>query len=280
MKAKHGLGKGLDALFTTPRVIGPQYREVGIDKVAANQQQPRRTFDDEGIAQLAASIGRQGILQPLIVREKDGGYEIIVGERRWRAARQAGLTMVPVVIRNVDDVDALEFGLVENVHRQDLNPMEEATAYKMLLEMRAWTQQELADKLGKDRSSVSNLLRLLGLPVEVKNAVRDGRLSVGHAKALLAVKNLEQQIRLSRLVMERGMSVRQTEELVRRFGAERKKTAAGRRLDPLLFDLQERLKRSFQTKVDIVPGKKKGKIVFEYYSTEDLNRLLELLDIL
>jgi ParB family transcriptional regulator, chromosome partitioning protein len=280
MKAKRGLGRGLDALFpTAPKDKGSGFQDVPIEKISRGLSQPRQEFDSAGLDELSNSIKHQGILQPLILRERDDGYEIIVGERRWRAAVKAGLATVPAVIRNVGDLQALEFGLIENLQRRDLNPLEEGTAYKILLEMSHWTQEELAQRVGKDRSTISNMIRLLSLQPEVKACLKEGTISIGHAKVLLAVEDDQQQVDLCRRIIKYGLSVRQTEALIKHQAPKNRKPAS-EHLDVHLRDVQQTLTTNFQTKVTIQPGKKINKIIFEYYSLDDLNRLLEIFDVL
>lgn len=281
MKVKRGLGKGLDALFPQLEPVhdtGPDFRLVPLEQIVGNKQQPRKTFDDAKIQELSESIKQHGVLQPVVLRQVDERFELVVGERRWRAAVKAGLTEIPAVIRHVDDLQALEYGLIENLHRQDLNPLEEAMAYKMLLEMSGLTQEELANTIGIDRSTISNMVRLLGLPLEVKKFLAEGDLSIGHAKALLGLASQDAQRDLTQLIIAKQLSVRQTEEIVKKLPALKTRPPSAPPPDPHLAHVQETLTMNFGTKVRVIPGKKVGKIVIEYYSNDDLQRLLELLE--
>ena len=282
MSAKQrGLGRGLGAL------IGdfPEEPESGavtklpLQKVEPNPDQPRRTFDEEELQALADSIAAHGILQPLAVRASGGGfYQIIAGERRWRAARMAGLSEVPVVVLEADDRTVMELALVENLQRQDLNPMEEAEGYQRLMKEYGLPQEEAAARVGKSRPAVANALRLLGLTEPVRAMVEDGRLSAGHARALLTLGSKQQQAAAETVVKD-ALSVRQTELLVKKLTAEKKEKP---QKDALSVNYVEEAARELGEKLGrpcrIVNGKKKGRIELEYYGTEDLNALLEALE--
>ncbi|HHY99126.1 MAG TPA: ParB/RepB/Spo0J family partition protein [Firmicutes bacterium] len=278
---KKGLGKGLRALIPDEtNVMKEQVTEISIDLIQPNPYQPRRQFDEDKLEELVESIRQHGVLQPLVVRPLEGGYQLIVGERRWRAARRAGLSMVPVVIRDVDEIEMMELALIENLQREDLTPIEEAQAFHRLINEFGLTQEELAEVVGRSRSGIANTLRLLNLPEDVQDNVSRGTLSMGHARALLALNNPEQQIEAAELVVKRGLSVRQTEELVRRLVAREKSAAqevAAMALDPILQDIEDRLRRTLGTRVRISPGEKRGKIVIDYYSKDDLERILSIL---
>lgn len=278
---KKGLGKGLRALIPDEtNVMKEQVTEISIDLIQPNPYQPRRQFDEDKLEELVESIRQHGVLQPLVVRPLEGGYQLIVGERRWRAARRAGLSMVPVVIRDVDEIEMMELALIENLQREDLTPIEEAQAFHRLINEFGLTQEELAEVVGRSRSGIANTLRLLNLPEDVQDNVSRGTLSMGHARALLALNNSEQQIEAAELVVKRGLSVRQTEELVRRLVAREKSAAqevAAMALDPILQDIEDRLRRTLGTRVRISPGEKRGKIVIDYYSKDDLERILSIL---
>lgn len=278
---KKGLGKGLRALIPDEtNVMKEQVTEISIDLIQPNPYQPRRQFDEDRLEELVESIRQHGVLQPLVVRPLEGGYQLIVGERRWRAARRAGLSMVPVVIRDVDEIEMMELALIENLQREDLTPIEEAQAFHRLINEFGLTQEELAEVVGRSRSGIANTLRLLNLPEDVQDNVSRGTLSMGHARALLALNNPEQQIEAAELVVKRGLSVRQTEELVRRLVAREKSAAqevAAMALDPILQDIEDRLRRTLGTRVRISPGEKRGKIVIDYYSKDDLERILSIL---
>ena len=253
-------------------------------EIRPNPMQPRRTFEEAPLRELAESIRRHGILQPLTVRRLSSGYyQIIAGERRWRAAKLAGLTEVPAVIIEADDRKVMELGLIENLQREDLNPIEEANGYKVLLDEYGLTQEEVAQRVGKSRPAVANALRLLALPDPVHLLLEEGKLSAGHARAILAVPSGELQKKLAQKVVAEELSVRQTEALAKRLAAGEKeppapKTAAGPDLSLYIKEAEKSLASRFGRKVHIVNGRKKGKIELEYYNPEDLNALLELLE--
>ena len=279
-----GLGRGLDALLPAPApapVSGAQQEtgaltHVPVAAVAPNPNQPRRSFDDDAIDELAASISRLGVLQPLLVRRGPHGLELVAGERRLRAARRAGLSEVPVVMVETDAAGSLERALVENIHRADLNPIEEAAGLRQLLEEGGLTQEALAGRLGRNRVSITNALRLLDLPVETQRLVMDGRLSAGHAKALLGLEG-PFHARLARRVAHEGLSVRETEDLVRRYqamtGAAAARGGGARVRPPEASEAQRRLVDRLQTRVRIDVGKRKGKIVIDFASLEELERV-------
>ncbi len=276
---KRGLGKGLEALIPAAQAReGEPVQEIGIEEIRPNSFQPRRVFDEEKLAELAESVRVHGILQPVVVRAVIGGYELVAGERRWRAAQLAGLSSIPAVIRELSDGEMMEVALIENIQREDLNPLEEAEALQRLLTEFGLTQEELAQRVGKSRSHIANMLRLLNLTEEVQNNVSRGTISMGHARALLALDEAQAQVAACRQVVEKGLSVRQTEELVRetrhkRPSARQKKTT----VDPWLQEIETTLKHALATGVRIRPGRRGGKIEIEYYSTEDLERLVEAL---
>lgn len=277
MTARGGLGRGLGALIP---VGARALEEIPISDIYPNAKQPRRQFDEERMGSLAASIRRLGLLQPVVVRRTGSdSYELVMGERRWRAAQRAGLPSVPAVIIETDDRGSLERALVENIHRQDLNPIEEAAAYKQLLEEAALTHEDLAEKLGLSRPSVSNALRLLELPDPIQKMVMENRLTAGHARALLGLAGHPLLERIAQKVAAAGLSVRQTEELVRRQAAEMPGGLAGReapgrrRRDPGLAELGEKIGDFLQTRVRVTKGRGKGKIVIEFGSSEDLERI-------
>lgn len=289
-RRKLALGRGLDALI--PRVESqpdvdagdaPQsFLECDIDLVQPNRYQPRSHFAPEELAQLSESIQAQGILQPILVRKLDVGFELVAGERRLRAAKLAGLDRVPVVVKEVTDAQMLEMSIVENIQRENLNPMEEAEAYHRLIVEFGLTQEQASARVGKSRSAVANFLRLRQLPEPIKESIVDGRLSMGHARALLGADSAAQQNAAWRAILRKGLSVRQTEELVKRLRAatqtvERKKNGTE---DRHLSSVAESLSRRFGTKVQIKRRGKKGRLEIEFYSNEDLDRLLQLLDAL
>ncbi len=278
---KKGLGKGLGALIpgVESSADSPGFK-VEIDRIASNPRQPRRSFDEAKIDELAASVRDQGIIQPLLVRRVGERYELIAGERRLRAARKAGLTDVPVVVREAGDGESLELALIENLQREDLNPIEGAAAYQRLQEEFDLTQEEIARRVGKSRPTVANSVRLLLLPGEAQQMVASGKLPAGQARALLGLEGEAMILAAAREVTAKGLSTRETERLVARLKAGgRKRQRAARLSDPDLRALVERLQRSLGTKVRLLHQSKsnRGKIVVEYYSAADLERIVQLL---
>lgn len=270
---KTALGKGLDALLPEK---GEEIINLDITRIVPGEQQPRRVFNDRSLNELAQSIKEKGILQPIIVRRAgDGTFRIVAGERRWRAAAIAGLKKVPVIIKETAPSDSLEIALIENLQREDLNPIETAEAFQRLLKEFNLTQEELSAKVGKERATVANYLRLLRLPEEIKELINKGSLSMGHARALLSVEGRSNQIELARAIVTKGLSVREAESLAKRIGKPKRKTTHTR--DPQIASLEERLKQSLGTKVKIHHKGKRGRIEIEYYSLDDLDRLLEIL---
>ncbi|NOT53485.1 MAG: ParB/RepB/Spo0J family partition protein [Deltaproteobacteria bacterium] len=291
---RRALGRGLGALIPEGTPLAPTIeRRVPIAEIRPNPHQPRRFFDDDRIAELAESIRQQGILQPLLVRRVDQGYELIVGERRLRAAQRAGLDRVPVVIREVTDAESMEMALVENIQRADLTPIEEALAYRQLMDELHLTQEEVANRVGKSRPVITNLLRVLSLPDEIKDEVDRGHLTVGHARSLLALGTPEEQIDMARQVMRHGLSVRETETLVAQrvsppddpvpgdtVGDTSVAPASddlGLRRNVHVVALEEELTRAFGTRVRLRSKKKGGRIEIEYYSNEELEGIVNRL---
>ena len=276
MAKSYGLGRGLDALI--PRAgEQPGSHEIPIDRISRNPHQPRADFSDEGLAELAASIAAHGVLQPIIVRASvNGGYELIAGERRLRAARMAGLSDVPAVIRDSTSNQLLELALVENVQRSDLNPIEEASAYRELIDRFGLSHEAVARQVGKSRVAISNALRLLDLAPETRQAIVDGRISEGHGRALAAISIPELQRAVLQVVLDRQLSVRQTEELVRRkrdgVGVTRRQPLSGD-----LADLEAQLRGLLATKVGIVRTRKGGRVVIDFYSDEELDRIYAII---
>lgn len=287
VKRRGGLGRGLDALLptqTTPDddAAGSTLRHVSPDSIAANPRQPRAWFDEGTIDELATSIRELGVLQPLLVRPTgDEGYELIAGERRLRAAQRAGLTEVPVVVVETDDRGSLERALVENVHREDLNPIEEAAAYKQLLEEGGLTQQELGERLGRNRVTISNGMRLLELPTPIQRLLVERRITAAHGRALLALENSPFMGRLARRAAEEGLSVRDTEELVRKYqtmaSGGSSTTDRSQPHNAQLLEAQRLLTDHLQTRVRVDRSKRKGKIVVDFSSTDELARLTSLI---
>jgi ParB family chromosome partitioning protein len=282
---RQALGRGLAALIpgakppeaaATPARAGDGLRTIAIEDVHPSAGQPRKQFDDARLDELAASIKTQGIIQPLVVRLRDGGgYELIAGERRWRAAQRAGLHEVPAVVRDVAEKRAFEMALVENLQREDLNPIEEAQGFERLIEEFSYTQEALAARVGKDRSTVANALRLLRLPAGVRDLVTAGRLSMGHARALLGLEALDAIERLARRVVARELSVRQVEALVKREREGAKAPAAPAQPSSSARDLGERLSRALGTRVRVVEaGPGKGHLEIGYHSLDQLDAVL------
>ncbi|MEV7613115.1 ParB/RepB/Spo0J family partition protein [Streptomyces sp. NPDC089799] len=262
-------------------VAGASFAELPLDSITPNPRQPREVFDDDALAELVTSIQEVGLLQPVVVRQAGPErYELIMGERRWRACREAGLERIPAVIRATEDEKLLLDALLENLHRAQLNPLEEAAAYDQLLRDFGCTQEQLADRIGRSRPQVTNTLRLLNLAPRVQNRVAAGVLLAGHARALLPVKDLEEQERLASRIVAEGLSVRSVEEIVSLMGAETaarsksKGPRAGARVAPALNELASRLSDRFETRVKVDLGQKKGKITVEFASMEDLERIL------
>ncbi|MFI8367456.1 ParB/RepB/Spo0J family partition protein [Streptomyces sp. NPDC085466] len=265
-------------------VAGAYFTEIPIGDITPNQQQPRKVFDEDALAELVTSIQEVGLLQPVVVREiADGRYELIMGERRWRASDEAGLRTIPAIVRATDDEKMLLDALLENLHRAQLNPLEEAAAYEQLLSDFSCTHDQLADRIGRSRSQVSNTLRLLRLSPAVQRRVAAGVLSAGHARALLGVEDPEAQDQLAQRIVSEGLSVRTVEEIVRLMGFDEpaavktKKPRAGARVSPVFSDLASRLSDRFETRVKVDLGQQKGKIVVEFASVEDLDRILTTL---
>jgi ParB family chromosome partitioning protein len=280
---KRRLGKGLGALIAesgAERREGKRLLEVPVEEIRPNPYQPRLGFDAEKIAQLAESIREKGILQPLIVSKRDDGYELVVGERRLRAANQAGMTSVPCIVMDVPDEELVEMALVENLQREDLDPIEEATAYELMMRKFDLSQGEVAERVGKDRSTVTNALRLLRLPGEVQRLLRDGKLTAGHARTLLAIEDEDEQVRAANDMINKGLSVRDAEESLRKTAGRSRKGRPPRKRqeDSRIRRVEEELQRYFGTFVRL-KGSPKGSIVVKYYSIEDLNRILDILGV-
>jgi ParB family chromosome partitioning protein len=289
---RRGLGRGLGSLIPTAapesapageadagRVEGAHFAELPVEAITPNPRQPREVFDEDALAELVTSINEVGLLQPIVVRELGyDQYELIMGERRWRACREAGLERIPAIVRATDDEKLLLDALLENLHRAQLNPLEEAAAYDQLLKDFNCTHDQLADRIGRSRPQVSNTLRLLKLSPSVQRRVAAGVLSAGHARALLSVDDGAEQDRLAHRIVAEGLSVRAVEEIVTLMGSSPKSTPrsrprAGRRVSPALDHLAGRLSDRFETRVKVDLGQKKGKIVVEFASMEDLERI-------
>ncbi len=279
------LGKGLAALIPQKKEMsslensggeGVLYLKTSIIK--DNRLQPRQSYDEGKLAELIASIKEKGLLQPILVRKAGLGYEVIAGERRLRAARKLDFDQVPVIVKNVTDREALVLALVENIQREELNPIEEAQGFKRLVDEFQFTQEAVAGSIGKDRSTVTNLLRLLRLPLEIQEQVASGQISVGHARALLSIEDPKVQKALAQKIVAKNLSVRQTEALVRSHGAPAPgKKKAGRPKDRDIQILEEEISRILGTRVMVEDRKNKGRVVIEYYSLDDLDRILGIL---
>jgi ParB family chromosome partitioning protein len=277
---RSALGKGLGALIpdidVTP--LKDSIMEIDINEIEQNLVQPRKKFDEEKLQQLADSIKEHGIVQPVIVRKEGDYYKLIAGERRWRAARMAGLKTIPAITREFTEREMMEISLIENIQREDLNPIEEAEAYSLLMTEFNLTQEEISKRVGKSRSAVANILRLLNLDGRVRGYVTDGLLSEGHARAIISVTNMDLQYEAAKKIIDDGLNVRQTEKLVKSMLNGRVKKPV-KRAEPFIIDIQERLTNHLGTKVNINHGRKRGKIEIEYYSPEDLERILDILKV-
>jgi len=288
---KKALGKGLDALINDESEIKEsEIAEIDIEKIVPNRDQPRKSFDKQEIQELAESIRENGIIQPIILRAKDEVYEIVVGERRFRAAKEAGLKKVPAIIKDYSESRLLEIALIENIQRKDLNPLEEALAYKTIIDRDTITQEELSKRVGRSRSYIANMIRLLELPDEIKNFVSRGTITVGHAKAIMALNEKEKKVEIAKKVAEEGLSVREAEDLVREVNASQNDfvnvprgtandskemvTAQGEK-SIYIKELEEKLISTLGTRVKIRYSKGKGAIIINFFSDEELDRLLE-----
>jgi ParB family transcriptional regulator, chromosome partitioning protein len=279
---KHGLGKGLGALIPDESGSGEieeGIRNININLIKPNEEQPRRRFDEEKIAQLGKSIKEHGVIQPLVLKKKNDTYVIVAGERRFRAAKSIGLAEVPAVIMELDDKEVLEISLIENIQREDLNPIEEAMAYKRLVEEFNLIQEDLAERLGKSRSVITNTMRLLNLDYRVQDALINVLISEGHGRVLLAIEDKQLQYVLSQKIIKDKLSVRETERLIKEISTRKTKRRASVGEDPYYSDIKDKLENYFGTKITLNTGKNKGKIEIEYYSEEDLQRILDILNI-
>jgi ParB family transcriptional regulator, chromosome partitioning protein len=280
MIKRKALGKGLSALIPEANDNGGQgeaYFQCPIESIEPNPYQPRQEFDNSALEELSMSIREKGVITPILVSKAEQGYQLIAGERRWRAAQKAGLDRIPVVVRESTPIESLELALIENIHRKDLNPIEEALAYKRWLEDSDTTQETLAKRVGKERSTITNLLRLLNLPKDIQKDIIDGRLSMGHARVLAGLKDAPEQNRVRLLIIKKDLSVRQTEALVKKespLGPPKKKS---HELEDYLESLCNGLRKSLGTKVEIKKKGKKGSINIHFYSDDELDRLLDLL---
>ena len=297
MTKRSGLGKGLSSLIPADVTTeGAVYREIDVNDVVPNRYQPREHFDEETLAALTASVAEVGVIQPIVVRETDdGGFELIAGERRWRAAKRANLPAIPALVRGADDLSSLETAVVENLHRQDLNALEEAAAYQQLIEDFSLTQDEVATRVGRSRSAVANTIRLLQLPPTVQRLVIEDQISAGHARALLATPDRSEQERLAKKIVDDGLTVRQVEELLRgdgddddladeadgaeKSGADTMATPAAAPMlpEPAVLELEELLAARLSTRVAVKLGKGPGKLVVEFADLDDLERIYRVI---
>jgi ParB family chromosome partitioning protein len=279
MAKRKALGKGLSALIPEADRLEDgeeEFFRCPVEAIEANPYQPRQDISESDLEDMVNSVREKGIVTPLLVSRTETGYQLIAGERRWRAAQKAGLERVPVVVREVTPYESLELALIENIHRKDLNAVEEALAYKRLLEEAKITQDSLAKRLGKDRSSIANLLRLLNLPLSIQKDLIDGRLSMGHARVLVGIGDPEEQKGLRDAVIKKGLSVRQTETLAKKRRGPRNLKNKQSELDYYVQSLADKLKLSLGTKVEIKKKGREGRIVVYFYSNEELERLLDL----
>ncbi|NLC68622.1 MAG: ParB/RepB/Spo0J family partition protein [Clostridiaceae bacterium] len=284
MKNKKRLGRGLEALISAEEMLEEGISEIRINDVEPNLNQPRKVFDDEKIAELAKSIKKHGVVQPIIVKKEDTGYKIVAGERRWRAAKIAGLTTIPAVVKDLNSREMIEVTLIENLQREDLNPIEEAEAYERLIKEYRMTQEEISEIVGKSRPTIANSLRLLNLDEKVKESIVKGEVTSGHARALLALEKKENQRKVLDEIKEKNYNVRETEKLIKRINREEileKKESENKERDNKkeieIKALEEKLQGILGTRVKLIHGKKAGKIIIEYYSEEDLERILDIM---
>jgi ParB family chromosome partitioning protein len=280
MAQRKALGRGLNALLGTPEAEAPdQLREIDVDRIIPNTQQPRKQFDEDALDELAASIREHGVIQPVVVSAlEDGFFQLIAGERRWRASQRAGLLRVPAVVREAGEHDSLELALIENLQREDLNPMEEAYAYERLISDFGMTQEEVARRVGKNRATIANMLRLLRLPGEVQQWLRENRLTTGHAKALLSLSDLNAILDFARKIIQGNYSVRQAEMLVSRYSDTGGKDESGgsvETVDPNVKAAVHALEQVLGTKVTVQENGGRGRIEIHFYSFEEMNRLYE-----
>ena len=277
--SKRGLGRGLEALIPIVEKDEENVQEIDIKKIVVNEKQPRRGFDESKLEELADSMKQHGVLQPVILRKKGNKYELVAGERRWRAAAKAGIEKIPAIVRELNDSDVMEIALIENLQREDLNPIEEAMAYKSLMDDFGLTQEELSKRVGKSRSQIANTVRLLNLDKEIQDLVYENKLTAGHARALLSIQDSKERLKLANMISKEALSVRQTEQLVKKLVDERSKAKKHKpkEINPVIIDVTERLQRTLGTRVKIKGNEKRGKIEIEFYSSEELERILEII---
>jgi len=274
---RKALGRGLSALFpdTVIAETDKGFFYCPVESISPNPHQPRQNFSDSELTQLADSIKEKGVIQPILVSRIKDGFQLIAGERRWRAAQKAGLDKIPVLIRDVSPAETLELALIENIQRKDLNPIEESSAYQELVEKFHLTQEALSKRVGKDRSTIANFLRLLKLPAIIQQDLIDGRLTTGHARVLVAMESLSVQMEIRDRIIKKSLSVRQTEDLVKKIVTLKKPKSPKTEIDHYIDSLSKDLQKSLGTKVIIRRKGKKGKIIIDFYSDEDLSRLID-----
>lgn len=280
---KSGLGRGFDAIFADNSVedisTGNSTTRVKLMDIEPNREQPRKQFDEDALAELSDSIAQHGVLQPLLVRPMpDGGYQLVAGERRWRASRMAGLTEVPVVIRDLTDAQVAELALVENLQRENLNPLEEANGYKELSDKFGYTQEKISEIVGKSRPSIANALRLLNLPEDVQEMVSDGSLSMGHARAILSLEDNKMKTDLAKLVIQNDLSVRETERIARNMVKQTPQKSKAKKRNPYYDEAELALSEVLGRKVKITKSSKKGALEIEFFDDADLKKLLKIFD--
>lgn len=285
---KRRLGKGLSALIPDESIENENMMSDNLEKIQPidisliepNREQPRKEFEQDKLLELSKSIKTHGVIQPIIVTKNDSGYELVAGERRWRAAKEAGLKEIPCIIRRLERLESTEIALIENIQRENLNAIEEALAYKTLIEKYRLTQEGVADVVGKSRSYITNTIRLLNLEERVINLISSGSLSSGHGRTLLGIEKADDQVKLAQIIIEKNLSVRETEKLVKEYGKNQTISKKNNNIkDPLITEIEESLRKVLGTKVIISKGRKKSKIEIEYYSDEDLERILDVLSI-
>jgi ParB family chromosome partitioning protein len=283
---RKALGKGVDALFGEPapevthgETAPAGVTELPLEQIVPNVNQPRKQFDDEKLNDLIASIKESGVIQPVVVQRHNDGYQLICGERRWRASQKAGRKTIPVIIRDVNDTESLEIALIENIHRQDLNPIEEAEAYRRLINDFDLTQDQVSQRVGKNRATVANYLRLLKLSKPIKEDLASGRLSMGHARALLGIETDRDREEARRQIVRKNLNVRQLEHLVQRLNKPAASTPSNKSAHKDIFikDLENQFQRRLGTKVTVEPRKKGGQVVIQYYDNDDLQRIHDMI---
>jgi ParB family chromosome partitioning protein len=275
--SKRGLGRGLEALIPMEQKSEEIVQEIDIKKIIANDRQPRKDFNEQKLDELADSMKQHGVLQPVILRKKGSTYELVAGERRWRAAAKAGIEKIPAIVKELSNSDVMEIALIENLQREDLNPMEEALAYRSLMSDFGLTQEELSKRVGKSRSLIANTVRLLNLDKEIQDLVSQDKLTAGHARALLSIQGNKERLNLAKKISAEALSVRQTEQIVKKISDERKqkKIQRPKEINPVMLDITEKLQRTLGTRVRIKGNEKRGKIEIEFYSGDELERILE-----